>query len=199
MRRFAMLILVGAMIVPGAANAQSPGAEASPPVVGVDTMDVCLSITGPVIELTPEALTQGISDGTIVINGLSTGCGPGEAASVAVTLQEWGVGTDVTEAPAGPVTFTVTNIGPEDIHEFVVIRTDLSFIALPTDDTGAVDESGGGMVVIGEIEDIPVGTSQDLTLTLEPGEYALICNIFDPDENEAHYQMGMRTGFTVSD
>jgi uncharacterized cupredoxin-like copper-binding protein len=199
MRRLSMLILVGAMIVPGAANAQSPGAEASPPVVGVDTMDVCLSITGPVIELTPEALTQGISDGTIVINGLSTGCGTGEAASVAVTLEEWAVGTDVTEAPAGPVTFTVTNIGPEDIHEFVVIRTDLSLIDLPTDDTGAVDEAAGGMEVIGEIEDLPVGSTQDLTLTLEPGAYALICNIYDPEEGEAHYQMGMRTSFTVSD
>jgi uncharacterized cupredoxin-like copper-binding protein len=198
MRRLAMLILVGAMMVSGAANAQSPGTEASPPVVGVDTM-VCLSITGPVIELTPEALTQGISDGTIVINGLSTGCGAGEAASVAVTLEEWAVGTDVTEAPAGPVTFTVTNIGPEDIHEFVVIKTDLSFIDLPTDDTGTVDEAAGGMEVIGEIEDLPVGSTQDLTLTLEPGAYALICNIYDPEEGEAHYQMGMRTSFTVSD
>jgi hypothetical protein len=130
---------------------------------------------------------------------LSTGCDTGEAASVAVTLQEWGVGTDVTEAPAGPVTFTVTNVGPEDVHEFVVIRTDLSFTDLPTDDTGAVDESAGGMVVIGEIEDIPVGATQDVTLNLEPGAYALICNIYDPDENEAHYQEGMRTAFTVSD
>jgi hypothetical protein len=55
------------------------------------------------------------------------------------------------------------------------------------------------MVVVGEIEDIPVGTSPDLTLTLEPGAYALICNVVDPDTNEAHHQMGMRTGFTVSD
>jgi hypothetical protein len=199
MRRLAALILTGAMVIPVAANAQSPDPDASPPIVGVDTMDVCLSITGPVIELTPEALTQGIIDGTFVINGLSTGCGTGDAASVQVTLQEWAVGTDVTEAPAGPVTFNVTNIGPEDIHEFVVIRTDLPFIDLPTDDTGAVDESAGGMVVIGEIEDIPVGTSQDLTLTLEPGAYALICNIYSPEEAEAHYQMGMRASFTVSD
>ena len=25
----------------------------------------------------------------------------------------------------------------------------------------------------------------------------LVCNIFDDDEQEAHYQMGMYTGFTV--
>jgi hypothetical protein len=205
MRRLATAILFGAMAVAGTANAQSPAPEASPPLVGVDTMEVCLSITGPVVLLTPESLTQGIIDGTFVIEAVNAECGtgaepsPAAAASVQVTLQEWAVGTDVTEAPAGPVTFTVSNIGPEDVHEFVVIRTDLSFIDLPTDETGAVDESAEGVEVMGEIEDIPVGSSQDLTLTLEPGAYALICNIFSADENEAHYQMGMRTAFTVTD
>ncbi len=167
-------------------------------------MDVCLSITGPVVPLTQETLTQGIIDGTFVINGLGTGCGteempsPVAATSVAVTLLEWAVVTDVPEAPAGPVTFTVSNGGPEDVHEFVVIRTDLPFIDLPTDDTGSVDETAEGITVMGEIEDIPVGGSEDLTLDLEPGAYVLICNIYDPDEAEAHYQMGMRLPFTVT-
>ena len=53
----------------------------SPAPIGVDTMDVCLSITGPVIELTPEALTQGIIDGTFVINGLSDACEPSTGAA----------------------------------------------------------------------------------------------------------------------
>lgn len=125
--------------------------------------------------------------------------GPSGAAGTAVEvkLQEWAVGTDVTTAPAGVVTFTATNAGPEDIHEFVVIKTDLSLVELPTDATGAVDESGGGMTVSGEIEDIAVGSSGTLTVTLEPGAYALICNIYDETEKESHYQMGMRTSFTV--
>ena len=116
-----------------------------------------------------------------------------------VTVQEFAVGTSVTSAPAGDVTFAVTNTGPDDVHEFVVIKTDLSFTALPTDANGAVDEAAGGMEVKGEIEDIPVGTSQDLTLTLEPGTYALICNIWDEAEMEAHYSEGMRTEFTVTE
>ena len=49
-------------------------------------MDVCLSITGPVILLTPEALTQGITDGTFVIKvGLSDACEPVTAASPAAS------------------------------------------------------------------------------------------------------------------
>ena len=91
----------------------------------------------------------------------------------------------------------VAHTGPNDVHEFVVIQTDLAPDALPTDANGVVDESGGGMTVIDEIEDLAVGATEDLTVTLAAGNYALICNIFDEDENEAHYQMGMYSAFTV--
>jgi hypothetical protein len=75
MRRVAALIVAGALMVPTVALAQSQAPAASPaPVVGYDTMDVCLSITGPVVRLTAESLTQGVQDGTFTINGLSTGC-----------------------------------------------------------------------------------------------------------------------------
>jgi uncharacterized cupredoxin-like copper-binding protein len=121
------------------------------------------------------------------------------AATVDVTLQEWSVGVVPGSAAAGEVTFSVTNDGPNDVHEFVVIKTDLSFIALPTDETGAVDETQPGMEVMGEIEDVAVGTTQELALTLEPGAYALICNIYSAEEQEAHYQEGMRAQFTVTE
>lgn len=129
----------------------------------------------------------------------SAGGGEGDAASVAITLQEWAVVTDSDSAPAGEVVFTVTNEGPDDIHEFVVIRTDLDVADLPVDENGAVDEAGEGMEVLGEIEDLPVGETQDLALTLEAGSYALICNIWSEDEQEAHYAMGMRTAFTATE
>ena len=139
-----------------------------------------------------------------VMAGLSlaiVGCtaGGGGATTVAVTLQEWAVLPAADSAPAGDVTFDVTNDGPEDIHEFVVIKTDLDAADLPTDADGVVDEAGGGMEVIDEIEDIPVGESQSLTVTLDAGSYVLLCNIWDEDEGEAHYRMGMRTAFTVTD
>jgi uncharacterized cupredoxin-like copper-binding protein len=121
--------------------------------------------------------------------------------TVAITLQEFAVSADPASVPAGSVTFDVTNEGPDDTHEFVVIKTDLGPTELPTDQDGAVEEGGEGMEVVDEIEDIPVGESPSLTVDLEAGNYVLICNILmeEPDGTlEAHYSEGMRTGFTVT-
>jgi hypothetical protein len=75
---------------------------------------------------------------------------------------------------------------------------DLDPTALPTDETGAVEETGEGMEVVDEVEDIPVGDTPTLTIDdLTAGSYVLICNIYDEEEQEAHYSEGMRTGFTV--
>lgn len=123
----------------------------------------------------------------------------GEATTIAVELQEWAVIPASDSAPAGEVTFEVTNNGPDDVHEFVVLRTDLDPAELPVDETGTVTEDGGGIEVVDEIEDIPVGESQELTVTLEAGNYILLCNIYTADEDEAHYGMGMRTAFTVTE
>lgn len=117
--------------------------------------------------------------------------------TVAVTLQEWAVVPAETSAPAGTITFAVTNDGPDDVHEFVIIQTDLEPGDLPVDEHGAVDESGEGMEVVDEIEDLPVGETQEVTVDLAAGSYVLICNVFSADENEAHYTEGMRTAFTV--
>lgn len=117
--------------------------------------------------------------------------------TVNVTVLEWAVVPDPASVAAGEVTFAVTNEGPADIHEFVIMRTDLDPGALPTDATGKVDEAGGGMEVIDEIEDIVVGDTAEVTATLEAGSYVLLCNIYDETEQEAHYDMGMYIAFTV--
>ena len=130
--------------------------------------------------------------------GSPPAAGSPAAGAIAVTLQEWAVLPSSESAAAGDVTFQVSNTGPEDVHEFVVLKTDLDAGALPTDDTGAVVEEGEGIEVVDEIEDIPVGESQDLTVSLEAGKYVLLCNIYSADEQEAHYELGMRTNFTVN-
>ena len=125
--------------------------------------------------------------------------GGGDATTVEVTIQEWAVVLAAASAPAGDITFAVTNEGPEDIHEFVVIKTDLEAAELPTDADGVVDEAEDGMEVIDEIEDLAVGANQSLSVALEAGSYVLLCNIWDEGEGEAHYQMGMRTAFSVTE
>jgi uncharacterized cupredoxin-like copper-binding protein len=127
----------------------------------------------------------------------SQGAGGGTPTTVAVTLQEWSVLAAPDSAPAGSVTFQLTNAGPEDVHEFVVLKTDLDAGGLPVDANGAVTEEGEGIEVVDEIEDVAVGATQELTAILEAGKYVLLCNIYDETDSEAHYTMGMRTAFTV--
>ena len=129
----------------------------------------------------------------------SAGGEGGEGTTIDVTLQEWAVVVSEESAPAGEVTFAITNEGPEDIHEFVIFRTDLGIDDLPTDEDGVVDEEGEGIEVVDEVEDVEVGASAELTVTLDAGAYVLVCNIYDDDEGEAHYQMGMRTAFTATE
>ena len=120
-------------------------------------------------------------------------------SSVAITLQEWAVVPDADTAAAGDVTFNITNDGPADPHEFVVVQTDLAPDALPTDENGGVDEAGEGIEVIDEVEEIPVDGFEELSVNLAAGSYVLLCNIEEEEEGEieSHYQLGMRTGFTV--
>ena len=127
--------------------------------------------------------------------------GSPEAAgsAVAVTLQEWAVVPDANSVAAGPVTFSVTNSGPEDVHEFVILRTDLDPGALPTEGTGAVSEDAEGIEVVDEIEDVAIGATEQVSATLTPGKYVLLCNVYSEEEKEAHYQLGMRTAFTVTE
>jgi uncharacterized cupredoxin-like copper-binding protein len=129
---------------------------------------------------------------------LTLGACGGGGNTVNVTLQEFAIATDTATVGAGEVVFQATNDGPNDVHEFVVFRTDLGPAELPTDENGAVVETGEGIELIGEIEDIAVGDTPSVTLTLEAGNYVFICNIWDETEQEAHYQEGMRTTFTVS-
>ncbi len=131
----------------------------------------------------------------------TTGAGSTPGA-VDVTVHEFEVvpesTSESTSESSGDITFTVTNTGPDDVHEFVVVKTDLAPDALPTDSNGAVDETGVGIEPVDEIEDIAVGATESVTVNLEAGNYVLMCNIYDKAEKEAHYQMGMRTGFSVS-
>jgi len=121
------------------------------------------------------------------------------STTVGVTLQEFSVTLAQASAPAGQVTFEAKNTGPKDPHELVVIKTDLEPGALPTTQKGGVDEKGAGVEAIGEIEEFKVGETRSKAFDLTAGSYVLICNVVEEEEGktEAHYQLGMRTAFTV--
>jgi len=141
----------------------------------------------------------------LAVAGLAVACGDDDdddggdgGATVNVTLGEWEVNPSTDSVSAGDVTFVAKNEGPDDPHELVVIKTDLEPGALPTKENGAVDEDGEGIEVIGEIEEFEVGGDETATFDLAKGKYVLLCNIYDEDELEAHYQQGMRIAFTVN-
>lgn len=108
--------------------------------------------------------------------------------SVAVSLSEWAVDPASASAPAGEVTFAVSNDGTQ-VHEFVVVKTDTAADALTVVDN-KIDESA--LTPVDEIEDIAVGATPTLTVDLAAGHYVLLCNI------EAHYGQGMHADFDVN-
>ena len=121
-----------------------------------------LRITAAVAKALALLLAACAADGDSSADGGAATSGADGATTVDVTLQEFSVLPSVASAPGGEVTFNVTNDGPEDVHEFVVIATDLDAGDLPTDEHGAVDEEGEGIEVVDEIEDIPVGETEQL-------------------------------------
>ena len=140
------------------------------------------------------ATTLGLALAFVAIRGDDEGAEAApsaQAATVQVTLQEYSVMANPSSAPAGGVDFVASNNGSLS-HEFVIIRTDLAPSALPVV-AGQVDENGAGVQVIDEIEPFAPGTQQMLSANLASGAYVFICNV------PGHYQLGMRTGFTVTE
>lgn len=117
--------------------------------------------------------------------------GTGGGGGVGTTLADYSITLDSTTLSAGEVTFDVTNDAGQ-VHEFVVVQTDLAEDALPTDDTGDVDEASTEISPVDEIEDIEAGAQTSLTVTLEAGSYVALCNL------PAHYGQGMHVAFTVA-
>ncbi len=113
----------------------------------------------------------------------------GGPAKVNISLTTYAITADKTEVPAGDVIFTVTNDATDQVHEFVVLKTDTAADSLPLDSENNVDESQ--FTPLDEIEDIEIGTTHELAMTLEPGHYVLICN------TPGHYNQGMSLDFDV--
>ena len=94
-------------------------------------------------------------------------------------------------APAGVVSFKVTNTSKDTIHEMIVM-----YLADPTqplpyvDGDKRVDEDKAGDK--GEVSELDPGKSGSLTVALKPGKYLLICNV------AGHFAAGMWTTFEVT-
>jgi len=129
----------------------------------------------------------------------SYGCGEdnddtagGSDSDGAITgvVKEWEVTVDQQKATAGEVVFTVTNEGTIG-HEFLVVKTDVADGEIELDGDHFSEENAS-LLVIDEIGEYAKKTTESLTVTLEPGNYQLVCNL------PGHYENGMHTSFTVT-
>jgi uncharacterized cupredoxin-like copper-binding protein len=125
---------------------------------------------------------------TLLLAAVLAACGG--PASVDVTMVDYEMQLSTDNVKAGEVTFHVHNDSEITVHEFVVVKTDTMAADIPVGEDLLVDESL--FTPVDEIEDIAAGAGGDLTVTLEPGHYILLCNI------PGHYQLGMHIDFTVS-
>jgi uncharacterized cupredoxin-like copper-binding protein len=90
---------------------------------------------------------------------------------------------------SGDLTFRITNSGTID-HEFLIVKTEIPDGEIPVTG-GLFAEDQEGIQVIDEIPQFSAGRTEELTVSLEAGQYQLVCNL------PGHYQAGMHTVFTV--
>jgi uncharacterized cupredoxin-like copper-binding protein len=98
---------------------------------------------------------------------------------------------DQTSIKAGRVVFQVSNESKSVIHEMIVVKLGSNDAPLPYDEkTSKVVEAK--INHLGEASDLKPGAKKSLTLTLQPGEYLLICN------QAGHFRAGMQAPLTVT-
>ena len=125
--------------------------------------------------------------------GLLAACSPSPTPTgpvISVTEKDFAISAPASIPEGGEVTLSVTNQGPAT-HEFVVVRSDLPADQLPIGPDGlSVDEDA--VTHIGEINQVDLGTTEAVRLSLPPGRYVFFCNL------AGHYLGGMHTALVVS-
>ena len=124
----------------------------------------------------------------------SSDAGNPEGSTVVVELGEWDFVPSVESVSAGVVTLEAVNRGGE-VHELVLFKTDLAPEDLPVDEEGSVDESGEGLELIDEVENVKPGESKSFTVDLAAGTYVMACNLIE--NGQRHFMNGMYRVFTV--
>ena len=144
----------------------------APAFAGITTINVKLADVGGAMDMSKSL-------------GLGIGMG-GDMKTATMSVE-----VDKKTVKFGRVTFNVTNISTETIHELIVSPIKDASETLPyINNENRVDEEHGSH--LGEVSELEPGQSGALTVTLKPGMYALFCNI--PN----HYMDGMWTLLTVT-
>jgi uncharacterized cupredoxin-like copper-binding protein len=106
-------------------------------------------------------------------------------ATVKVTVKNFHI-TVPAVIPTGRVTFVVYGQGAT-LHELNVARSSLAPRDLPIALDDRVDDTHNtsDFTWLGQVEDIDIGVTASLTVTITPGHYDFYCNM------DGHYMAGM--------
>jgi uncharacterized cupredoxin-like copper-binding protein len=107
---------------------------------------------------------------------------------IAAKVGDYSIRLDRESAPRGEVGFDIRNDG-RVAHQFVILKSDRAVGALPRDGAEVAEDAAGSRE--DEVDGIAPGRTVTLKAKLEPGRYALICNL------AGHYARGMRAAFRV--
>jgi uncharacterized cupredoxin-like copper-binding protein len=119
-------------------------------------------------------------------------CGTGGGGRpLAVRETDYAIKPNASTVAHGKVKLTISNAGPTD-HELLIFKTDLPEDKLPlSGDQQEVNEDAIPKVFDTEA-DLPAGTHRQVSVTLAPGRYVLVCNL------PGHYLDGMHTTIVSS-
>jgi hypothetical protein len=151
-------------------------------------------------ERTPPTRKAESSAGTTAATD-SSGCDAQGASTaepdstVTVKLAEFSVHATPDAVPAGTIELVAENQG-SIFHELVVVRWDGDPGKLPLNQAGGADQTKFRDDIVGRIDDFQAHSTCRASFDLDPGRYALICNLVD-DGFTPHYSQGMYTAFTV--
>jgi plastocyanin len=113
-----------------------------------------------------------------------------------VDLTEYSIKATPAHVKPGKVEIEAKNTGSLQ-HELVVVRAN-SLESLPLAKDGTVDEDKIAETdKMGEMGDIPAGSTVSKTFDLSDGTYVMFCNIDEGTPKILHFVKGMSTQFTV--
>ena len=114
---------------------------------------------------------------------------------IRVSLTNWAVEPSPSTISSGRVTFTVVHDEAHahgspgaaslgEVHNLVILRK----------------QADGSFESVARTRNIPAGTSEQMSLTLQPGEYVLECDVVEESSGQviSHYQQGMHVAFIVT-
>lgn len=125
-------------------------------------------------------------------HGNMSGMNQAPHGSIRVDLVNWAVEPAQTSAKAGKIAFwAVHDMGHShgaseggNTHDLQVMKK----------------QADGSFELAGQVQGLKMGEAKALTLTLQPGDYELSCNVVEELKGEfiPHYAKGMHIAFTVT-